>query len=191
MTAKGQALVLGIVLTAAAAACSSGGGGGGGGGPTVPPPPPRSLGWTAAAAPGAQTVYLDIRDLADPDEFVLQIRVNEVSDLYGVAMDVVYPANAMDFVATATEEGDFLPAGGMFDVEVQIAEPTAGRIVIGYSRLGDVRGRNGNGLLLLLTFRTTANGTNDLRIEAPRVALDSDGRRVPTTWIGGSVAVQR
>jgi hypothetical protein len=122
---------------------------------------------------------------------VLQIRVSQVSDLYGVAMDVVYPDAAMDFVPMATEEGEFFPAEGMFDVELQIVEAEPGRIVIGYSRLGEVSGRNGNGLLLALTFRTTANGTSAMRIEAPRVALDSEGLRVPTTWVGGSVAVQR
>jgi hypothetical protein len=148
------------------------------------------ISWSADAAPGEQTIYLDIRDLSNPDEFVLQIRVNQVTDLYGVALDVVYPSGAMDFQASGTVEGPILPAGGGFDTDLQIVEEPPGRIIIGYTRLGAVSGRNGNGLLLSLRFTTTANGSSDLSIESS-LAVDSVGSPVPTTWLGGTVQVQR
>ncbi|MCZ6725796.1 MAG: cohesin domain-containing protein [Acidobacteria bacterium] len=148
------------------------------------------LSWTADAAPGSQTVYLEIRDLSTPDEFILQIRVSEVADLYGVALDVVYPSNALEFQPDDTDAGDFFPANDTFDTELQIVEEPDGRLIIGYTRLGEVRGRTGSGLLLLLRFTTTADGSSDISIEN-RLAVDREGTPVPTTWLGGTVQVQR
>ncbi|MCZ6507553.1 MAG: cohesin domain-containing protein [Acidobacteria bacterium] len=148
------------------------------------------LSWTADAAPGSQTVYLEIRDLSTPDEFILQIRVSEVADLYGVALDVVYPSNALEFQPDDTDAGDFFPANDTFDTELQIVEEPDGRLIIGYTRLGEVRGRTGSGLLLLLRFTTTADGSSDISIES-RLAVDREGTPVPTTWLGGTVQVQR
>lgn len=183
--ARWYASVVAVIVAITVGACS-----GGGGGPTDPPPPVRMLSWTADAAPGSQTVYLDIRDLSTPDEFILQIRVSAVADLYGVALDVVYPSDALEFQPEDTEVGQFFPADGAFPTELQIAEEPDGRIIIGYTRLGAVRGRNGSGLLLLLRFTTTANGSSDISIEN-RLAVDRDGTPVPTTWLGGTAQVQR
>lgn len=181
---------LGVVLACTVAACGGGGGGGGGGGPTQPPAPTRSITWTAAGAPGSDTIFLDIRDLSNPDSFVLQIRVKGASDLYGFALDLVYPSSMMTFASGSVEEGPFLTGGGSFDTRLEVAEPTAGRIIMGYSRLGDERGRNGNGLLLTLTFNTTANGSSDITIES-EIGVDRDGFPMPMTWLGGTVQVQR
>jgi hypothetical protein len=188
VSAKWYGALVATVVVITVGAC--GGGGGGGGGTTAPPPPVRMLSWSADAAPGSQTVYLDIRDLSTPDEFILQVRVNDVDDLYGVALDVVYPSSAMQFQAMDTDVGEFFRAGGTIDTELLIVEEPVGRIIIGYTRLGEVRGRNGNGLLLLLRFTTTANGSSDISIEN-RLAVDRDGIPLATTWLGGTVQVQR
>ncbi|MDH3404697.1 MAG: cohesin domain-containing protein [Acidobacteriota bacterium] len=192
LAARWPALAAGVLAALSVAACSSGGGGGGGGPspPTTPPPPARMLSWTAAAEPGAQTIYLDIRGLGDPDHFVLQVRANDVTDLYGVALDVVYPADLVTLDLAAVVEGGFFSAGGGFATEFQIVEQPAGRIVIGNSRLGPVGGRNGNGLILELPFDSTASGSGDFAIEKS-LAIDSDGQQVATTWLGGTVEIQR
>jgi hypothetical protein len=182
------ALLLGLVLVCTTAACG-GGGGGGGGGPTVPPPPARMISWTPDAEPGDDVIYLDVRDLSNPDAFVLQIRARRVSDLYGVAFDLVYPSNMMTFDADAFTEGDFFSDGG-FDTLLEVSERDRGRIVIGLSRVGEVRGRSTGGLLLSLPFATTANGTSDLAIESEH-GYDSDGVPMSLTWLGGTVRVQR
>jgi hypothetical protein len=145
--------------------------------------------WTPDGDPGSDVVYLDIRDLSDPDTFVLQIRVRRVSDLYGVAFDVVYPESKMTFDSASVTEGDFLSKDG-FDTLLEVSERTRGRIVVGHSRVGDVRGRSTSGLLLSLTFDTTANGSSELAIEAEQ-AYDSDGLPIDLSWLGGTVQVQR
>jgi hypothetical protein len=183
----GPALVLGLVLACTTAAC--GGGGGGGGGPTVPPPPARMISWSPDAEPGDDVIYLDVRDLSNPDAFVLEIRARRVSDLYGVALDLVYPSNMMTFDADAVSEGDFFSKGG-FDTLLEISERDRGRIVIGLSRVGAVRGRSSSGLLLSLPFATTANGASELAIESQH-GYDSDGVPMSLTWLGGTVRVQR
>ena len=188
--ARGQSLAIGILVALAVAACGGGGGGGGGGQPpTVPPPPVRMLSWTAAGAPGSQTVFLEIRSLNNPDRFVLQIRANDVTDLYGVAFDVVYPTGVVEFDESAVEEGGFFSAGGGFATELQLTERPDGRIIVGLTRVGGVGGRNGDGLLLELPFDSTASGDGDFTIEAS-VAIDSDGFPLATTWLGGTVEIQ-
>jgi hypothetical protein len=189
--ARWQSLALGVLAAVTMAACSSGGGGGGGGTPppTVPPPPARMLSWTAAGEPGAQTVYLEIRSLNNPDRFVMQVRASEVTDLYGIALDVVYPDDVVQFDEAAVEEGGFFSASGGFQTEFQLVEEPTGRIIIGITRVGEVSGRNGDGLILELPFDSTASGNGDFTIELSQ-AIDSDGFPVATTWLGGTVEIQ-
>lgn len=190
--ARWQSLAFGVLAALTVAACSSGGGGGGGGGttpPTMPPPPTRMLSWTAAGEPGAQTVYLEIRSLNNPDRFVLQLRASRVTDLYGMALDVVYPSDIVQFDEAGVEEGGFFSASGGFETELQLAEDPTGRVIIGISRVGEAGGRNGDGLILELPFDSTSSGSGDFAIESS-LAIDSDGFPVATTWLGGTVEIQ-
>lgn len=187
---RGPSLAFGILAAVTVAACSSGGGGGGGGqSPTVPPPPVRMLSWTAAGAPGNQTVFLEIRSLNNPDRFVMQVRANNVTDLYGVAFDIVYPTDVVQFDETAVEEGGFFSAGGGLPTELQLTERPEGRIIVGLTRVGSAGGRNGDGLILELPFDSTASGDGDFTIEAS-AAIDSDGFPLAITWLGGTVEIQ-
>lgn len=200
MSRRLQPAVAGLYLLVSVlliTACGGGGGGGGGGGPTAPPAPPppppsaRMLSWTPVAEPGDQTVFVDLRSTADPDRFVLEIRAHGVTDLWGLAMDIAYPSDLMSFDETVTEEGGFFSVGGTLDTELQIVENPAGNLVVGHSRLGDVSGRDGDGLLLLLTFDSIADGSGSVTIETPRLAIDSDGVPVSTSWLGGEIEIQR
>jgi len=188
---RAQAGAVALVVAVTVAACSGGGGGGGGGTqpPTQPPPPARMISWSGDANPGPDTIFVEIRTLNNPDEFELQLRVNEISALYGLALDIIFPDSNLDFVSEDTEEGDFLFAGGNFETELNILEDD-GRLIIGYSRLGDVSGRTGNGLLLRLYFRTTANGSSLFEIDN-ELAINTGGAPINATWLGGTVQVQR
>ena len=184
---RGFAAVVALVVSVTVAACS-GGGGGGGGGPTTPPPPVRMITWTGDGVAGEETLYLEIRDLSNPDEFVLQLRAKQVTDLYGVALDIVFPATRLDFLEAV--EGSFFPGGNGLPTELQVVEEPDGRIIIGHSRIGDERGRTGSGVLLELSFRTTANGSSLFEIERQQ-AIDRDGGQLSAQWLGGTVQVQR
>ncbi len=186
---KAAAAILGVAVAIAAPGCGGGGGGGGSTPPTDPPPPTRSLMWSSNAPGSGQTVYLDVRDVSNVDRFVLQVRISGGGDLYGVAFDIVFPSDLVSFDEAGVEEGNFLP-GSSFDTELQIAESPAGNLVVGYTRVGDVRGRNGNGLLLELPFTTTQSGTAAFQLD-PGGAFDSGGGAQPTDWLGGELTIRR
>jgi hypothetical protein len=77
-------LVLALLLTAC-------GGGGGGSTPTEPPPPPppaAGIILTPQAAPGVNSLDLASGAATTATTLVLELRANQVTDLYGVAFDL-------------------------------------------------------------------------------------------------------
>lgn len=178
-----------IVLALLAPGC--GGGGGGGGGPVgPPPPPPRSLTFTPASAPEVDTIFLDTGGGTDVDTLVLQVRANEVEDLYGVSFDLVFPSQLLSFRPNRTDEGRFLRGPGI-DTSL-VVEERDGRLLISYTRLGaGTPGESGSGLLFSLELGTTASGQGDLTLEKT-LAYDGQGaRRFDYSWVGGSLVVQK
>lgn len=178
-----------VATLAAALVAACGGGGGGGGGGTVPPPPSQSLVFTLAGQPGVNTIYLDAADSSTPDRLVLEVRASEVEDLFGVALDLVFPSTFLDWDRGAERKGDFLEEDGV-PTSLIVDRDGSGRLLIGYSRLGDdVPGVAGSGLLFTIEFRTTASGEDDLVIER-QFAVDGNGvRRYDYTWLAGHLRV--
>ncbi len=176
-----------LALGFALAAC----GGGGGGGPSTPPPPQQSLVFTPAGTPEVNTIHLDAAAASTPDRLVLEVRANEVDDLFGLGFDLLYPTSFLAFDAQATDEGDFLDEPGV-RTELIVDEGPGGRLLIGYSRLGDDEpGASGSGLLLTLEFATTASGQGDFTIEN-ELAIDGAGaRRFDYLWLAGNLRVTK
>lgn len=175
------ALAVPVVL---AAAC---GGGGGGGGPTEPtpsPPPPPGITFTASGG-GANSISLVSGAATNQTTLFLEVRATTVTDLYGVAFDLRYPNTALQFVrATA---GGFLGGGAT----LQAIEATPGTIVVGASRLGQVAGVTGSGLLMTLEFTAPAAGSGTFSF-AENTALNASGSPMPgLTWAAGTVTVTR
>ncbi len=167
--------------------------GGGGGGPTSPPPPPpppppaSGVTFTADGTAPANSVALQAGPRDAPD-FVLEVRVRDVVDLYGVSFDLAYPADLLRFLSARVTEGDFLPAGGA-DTELLVANRPQGNLVIGYTRIGDTPGAEGSGLLLTLEFSASADGNGRFTIDQ-NTAFDSAGEpQGDVTWVSGSVQV--
>jgi hypothetical protein len=162
-----------------AVACG-GGGGGGGGGPTQPTPGisyapsngSANLALVEAAGSGATTLRLDLR-------------AQQVTGLYGVAFDLVYPSDLFTFGSVT--EGSFL-AGAT--TSLQVEETGAGRLVVGLSRLGAVGGVSGNGTLLTVELRSRGSaGTGALAFEK-NSAFDGAGKAIAgVSWSGGSATV--
>lgn len=180
-----------LLLIAATSLLSCGGGGGsrGGGGPTAPPtatPAPASIGFTATATGGANSLALT-RTSSDATTLVLSLEATSVTDLYGVAFDLLYPADVLAFGALV--EGPFLDQGGSVDTTLQVAETPPGTLVVGLSRLGQVSGRTGTGALLRLEFERRAAGSGDLRFQGNQ-AFNAAGDPIPgIVWSGGRVVV--
>lgn len=172
------ALALLLVLTAAC------GGGGGGGNPVEPTPPPPQQGITfTPQSAGANSISLVAGAATNATTLFLEVRATSVTNLYGVAFDLRYPSSVLQFVGA--DPGDFLG-----NSTLHAAEPTAGTLVVGMSRLGAVPGASGSGLLMTLEFRATAAGQGSFTF-AENSAVDASGQPLSLTWAAGAVTVTR
>ncbi|MFY9826056.1 MAG: cohesin domain-containing protein [Thermoanaerobaculia bacterium] len=162
------------------------GGGGGGGGPTAPPPPAAGITFTPQGAPGSNAVFLGSGAATTATTLVLEVRANQVTDLYGVAFDLTYPSTVLTFSrATAG------PLLGGSSGSVQAVVSTPGTLVVGGSHLGAVPGANGSGVVLTLEFTATAAGTGSFAY-AHNSAFNSSGQTLAgISWLAGSVQVTR
>lgn len=114
----------------------------------------------------------------------VEVRAISVTDVYGLAFDLRYPNNILQFVRATP--GPLLEAGS-----VQAAVSGEGNLVVGATRLGEVPGITGSGTLLTLEFTalTAGDGTFSFSRNA---ALDPDARPIPNvTWAAGTVRVIR
>ena len=189
MTARWMRRLLVLVAATAQLHCGGGGGGGGGGGPTVPPtatPPPPAITFTPIGTGGVNSLSLT-RVQSDQTSIVLSLEATSVTDLYGVAFDLRYPAGALAFDEAI--EGNFLDQGGTVDTALQITETPSGTLVVGLTRLGQVAGRSGTGSLLRLEFTRRAAGSGDLSF-ARNQAFNANGTPISgVVWSAGSVVV--
>jgi hypothetical protein len=179
---KGGILAL---LALLALAC---GGGGGGGGPTEPTPTPTpapGIVFTPSGSPGTGAIFLSGGTATTATTLVLEVRANQVTDLYGVAFDLTYPSTQLQFVrATA---GPLLGANG----SVQAVVSAPGTLVVGATHLGAVPGATGSGVLLTLEFSAVTAGQGSFAY-ARNSAFASTGQTLSgISWLAGSVQVTR
>lgn len=178
-------VLLATVLLAAVTAC--GGGGGGGGGPTQPPPPAAGITFTAGGNPGANSITLVQGAGTTATTLVLELRANEVQNLFGVAFDLVYPSSILRF--SGATEGDFL-AGGT-GTSFQGVESPTGNLIIGLSQLGSSQGVSGSGLLLSLQFTAAASGDGNFTFADNQAYFPNGTPQGGVAWQAGSVRVTR
>lgn len=179
MKRRTESIRLALFGAALVVACG-GGGGGGGGGPTQP-----VAGITFS--PSSTSANLNLIEAAggSPTTLRLDLRAQQMSGLYGVAFDVVYPSQILTF--TSATEGPFL---GGATTSFQVLEVGSGRVVVGLSRLGAVGGVSGSGTLVTLEFQSRGvAGTGSFTFER-NTAFDANGAAISTgTWGGGSATV--
>lgn len=182
-----RALLLALIL-ALTVAC--GGGGGGGGSPVEPTPTPTPNPTPTPGQPsivftpqggGSPGISLVVGAGSTATTLILEVRANQVTDLYGVAFDLSYPSNLLQHVRST--QGPMLP-GGTFQ-----GSSTPGNLVIGLSRLGSVPGVSGSGLLLTFEFRATGAGQGAFAFSR-NVAANSGGTAIGgLSWAAGTVRV--
>jgi hypothetical protein len=162
------------------------GGGGGGGSPTEPTPTPSPTPTPASItftpqSPGPSGISLVSAAGSNATTLILEVRATSISDLYGVAFDLAYPANLLQHVRST--QGPML-AGGTFQGSV-----TAGRLVMGLSNLGPVPGTSGSGVLMTFEFRAIGAGEGTFTFSKNQ-AVDSQGQAIAgLTWSAGTVRV--
>lgn len=171
-----------------ALALSCGGGGGGGGGPTDPGPSPSptptpsqpAIVFTPQAA-GASGISLTAGPGSTASTLVLEVRANSVRDLYGVAFDLTFPNQLLQFVSL--QQGPFLQGATAQNGVLP------DRLVVGISRLGAVPGETGSGVLMTIQFRAIGSGQGSFTF-TKNLAADSQGQAIPgLTWSAGTVQV--
>lgn len=167
-----------------------GGSGGGGGGPTEPPPPtlpPSGVTFTPDRAASGNSVFLDAGSGGSATVFVLNVEVTSVTDLYGVGFVLKYPNNLLGYRKGSAQEGSFL-AGER--VELIVKQRSPGELTVGISRIREVPGVSGTGVLLSLEFDTRNAGSGSMNL-SDEVAVDSVGQaQEDVNFIGGTVNVR-
>ncbi len=200
--AIGLVLALGLGLTLAALGSVACGGGGGGGptqppGPPPPPPPPpppeTGVFFEPDGAPADATIYLaaeDVTPLAGP--FLLRVEVEEIEDLYGLSFDLRFPSDLVRWEEGGTVEGDFLSESGDVETSLLVDRDTAGNLIVGLTRLGDVGGASGSGTLVTLEFAVrNVEDRGRFRFRAED-AYNPDGSKKPeTAWLEAAIEIRR
>lgn len=182
---QGTALIL---LLAATALTACGGGGGGGGTPTTPPDTVVFAGdpaGTISMLPGATVVA----------DFDVEIRVNAVSELNAVALNVTFDSSKVQFVGIDST-GSVLGSGANF--QGALVQGTTNEISVSGSMFGGASaGASVSGLLLTVQFQATVVGTSTLAVPANGAIVTRQVRSCPTpttctdlaaTFTGGGVS---
>jgi len=174
-----------VALAAALATLACGGGGGGGGGGLPPPPPEPTITYAPASGSESANFALVEAEGSTPTRLRLDLVARNVSGLYGVGFDLVFPGASLEFVQVVN--AGFL--GGDGSTSLQVNTDTTGRLIVGFSRLGAVGGVSGSGKLLTFEFDSGVAGVGTITFEN-NSAFDSSARRIGgVTWAGGSVTV--
>jgi hypothetical protein len=181
---KSSPLFTVLLLTLLLGACGGGGGGGGSSTPVEPPPPTLGFIFTPQSAPAVNSLYLANGTGTTATTLVLELRANQVTDLYGVAYDLTYPATQLQF--SRVTAGPLLGNGA-----VQAAASSPGTLIIGGTHLGATPGASGSGVVMTIEFTALASGSGSFAF-ARNSALSSTGTAIPgLTWVAGSVTVTK
>ncbi len=176
------------VLAWVAAACGGGGGGGGPTTPTPPPVPPEPVAFRATGTPSGMTIHLTKAAGTASDVLRLEVRASEFGGLYGLGFDLNYPTDLLDYRGGSQAEGAFLSADGS-RTEIFARHRGDNKVIVGLSRIGDVGGVDGSGVLLTLDFSAVNNGSGSFSYTA-HGAFDGDGDRLDdAVWQAGDVTV--
>jgi hypothetical protein len=191
------ALALALSLPSLLVAC----GGGGGGSPSEPLPSPTATatptatpsptatpgsGITFTAASTGPGIVLAQGSGTSSSSLTIDVRAAQVTGLYGIAFDLDYPSAALHYQSAAA--GTFLGSSGQ--VSMQVVESAPGHLVVGVTRLGDVAGVSGSGVVASLVFTPVANGSGPFTF-SHNTAYQSEGSTVTLQWAGGTVTVAR
>ena len=147
--------------------------------PTPPTPtPPAIPGPPAAAGPAAQIVVtppgLEFQVAGGP--YTVPISIDAASQVSTMTVTVTY--NPTVLRVRAVQEGSFMRQGSLEVAFSQQVDPIAGRVDISLTRIADLTGASGSGLLAAILFDAVSPGSATLT--ASSAALTPAGALVPT-----------
>jgi len=140
-------------------------------------------------AASAQTVNLSpaTSNLGQNQNFSLELRVSSVNDLFNPAFDLSYNPSLIQFISAT--DGGFLSQNNTTPIFMLTSATTPGTLVFGATRLGQVGGVSGSGVIAILNFRTlTADGQTTLHF-LNNDLMDSNLSPIPAAWQDGTVII--
>lgn len=135
--------------------------------------------------PEALSVYT-LQYSAEGATVTVGVYAQDLADAYGLSFTLVW--NPLLFQYMSAAEGSFLSTGGTATTFLTSLENgQQGRLVVGISRLGQVAGATGSGLVCTVTFQAVGTGETGLSYEQAFV-LDSLGNALGiSNWYGGTL----
>jgi hypothetical protein len=103
-------------------------------------------------------IYINphVKDVEINEEFSLEVSVNNISDLYAVPFYLTYEPKLLQFVSA--KEGPFLGQDGNLTIFAFYNDNNHRRIVVGLTRLGQIKGISGSGTVMRINFKAVGIG---------------------------------
>jgi LysM repeat protein len=158
----------------------------------------------ANAAPSAQSgtsvnISPSQTDLECDETALVEIRINDVSNLYGIDVKIGYDPNVIEIMDADDSDDDVqIQPGDLPDVSngqglIQVNAASDGIISYAAVRLGQDMAQDGSGVIASMTIKGIAAGTTDLMFEtvlvadetAGPIAADLNSGKVSVTCAGG------
>jgi len=130
-----------------------------------------------AAAASVARIHVAGPELLDAAEsFTLDVRVEDVTNLYSAPLFVQYDPQKLAFVAAT--EGPFLSSKSEETIFTTSNNAASGRLIVGHKQKAGGQGVSGGGSLFRLEFRAVGKG--DTYVEISRINFrDRSGQRLP------------
>ncbi len=93
-------------------------------------------------------------------QFTIEVKAEGLKDLYGAPFTLIYDPIFAEYLGGA--EGAFLKQDGKPTTFIAVNDPTGGKVVVNLTRVGDVGGATGNGVLMKATFKAKNTGPLNL-----------------------------
>lgn len=94
--------------------------------------------------------------------FTVTINAKDAVDLYGASFDFMFDSDKLRVIEV--EEGDFLKQATISTSFLHKIDNEQGRVIIGISRLGQVSGVTGSGILVSIIMKAKSSGTTTLKL---------------------------
>ena len=107
-----------------------------------------------------------------------------MTDLYGVAFDLTYPATQLQFVRVTA--GPLLGNGA-----VQAAVSSPGTLIIGGTHLGTTPGSSGSGVVMTIEFSAVAAGSGSFALSRNSASIPPAEPSPASPGSAGSVTVTK
>ena len=121
------------------------------------------------------------------------VKIQDARDAGSVPFTLLYDPSVLEFLPSASSEGDFMRRDGSktsFLAVQSSRKGTISGIVVGLSRLRSDKGASGRGTLCHLVFRARAEGLASLSFGQAAI-LDPKAGRLASEFQSGSILVRR